>query len=279
MQIAAAALWALRQGMRSKCLPSGTPQYLVRFVRALRTTGWTGITPEKPVANDRDVYTAVLDLAVAMTNQWSSAGSPGGPPAFRHNGPHTTNKVTAGFARAGIFLIPVSCVDVSDAVDCPAVDAVIDIDDNDPNDDLTIDEVEHPEWDYLERGGPAPTFHVWTGPSYVLNGDDAVFQNPAPCNAQFQVEVANDETFSTNFRTSGFISVSVNPLDAVTTDCYGAWTMSQSDWNTLKNGGRLYYRARTRDAMGGNERISTSPGGGFFVVPPPYAIINFSGRP
>jgi len=285
MQIAGAALWAIRQGMRSKCLPSGTPQYLVRFVRALRTTGWFG-TPS-PVGDDKGVYRGLLDLAVKMANQWATSGSPGGPPAFHHNGPHTTSKVTAGFARAGIFLIPVQCIDgdnaTTDATFCPAGenggDAVVDIDDNDPADDVTIDAILHPEWDYLERGGAAPTFHVWTGPTYVFSGSTATFPNPAPCNRKFQVEVANDDTFTTNLRTSGWINVDVNPNNAVTPECYGTWTIPAGDWNTLDDGERLFYRVRTRDQANGNERVSTSPGLGLFNPPPPYAVINVTGTP
>jgi hypothetical protein len=288
MQIAGAALWAVRQGMRSKCLPSGTPQYFVRFVRALRTTGWFGAS--KPVNTDRDIYRGLVDLGIKIANQWATSGSPGGPPAFHHNGPHTTNKAVGGFARAGVFLIPWQCLDGDNATTdpsfCPAGenggDAVVDIDDNDPGDDITVAGAPHlaqPEWDYLETGGPAPTFYVWTGPAYAFSGDTATFPNPAPCNTQFQVEVANDDAFTLNFTTSGFINVDVDPTNGVTPDCFGTWTVPGGDWATLDDTDRLFYRVRTRDAIGGNEKISTSPGNGLFTPPPPYAVINATGTP
>ncbi len=170
-QIAAAALWQVRLGMRSKCRPSGTPQFGVRFARALKKTGFFGTLPSP---SDAGIYRYLYELERELVEQWAIAGSPEGPPAFRHNGAHTTNKVTAGFARAGIFLIPPQCLDGDPAtIDpgfCPAGenggDAVIDIADNDAGDDPSIDGTTQPEEDFLELGGPAPTLHVWTGPRY-----------------------------------------------------------------------------------------------------------------
>lgn len=291
MQIAGAALWAVRQGMRSKCLPSGTPQYLVRFVRALRTTGWFGAPAPSSPFSDLEIYRGLVDLAVKITNQWATSGSPGGPPAFHHNGPHTTNKAVGGFARTGVFLIPWQCLDgdiaTTDPMHCPAGEnggaAVVDIDDADPGDDITVEGAPHlalPEWDYLERGGAPPVFHAWTGPSYRFDGTgDATFSDPAPCNTQFQVEVANDDAFSVNFTTSGFQVVDVDPTDAAAPECYGTWVIPAADWAVLDDADRLFYRVRTRDAGGLNEKLSTSPGNGLFTVPPPYAVINPTGQP
>ena len=103
-QIAAAALWSVRQGMRSKCLPSGTPQFFVRLVRALWNFGFS--TAPTCSGCDRDIYRALQDLLRQLVQQWATSGQPGGPPGFAHNGAHTTNKVTSGFARAGVFLVP-----------------------------------------------------------------------------------------------------------------------------------------------------------------------------
>ncbi|HEV8242226.1 MAG TPA: hypothetical protein VGS57_22860, partial [Thermoanaerobaculia bacterium] len=188
MQVAAAALWEVRVGMRSKCRPSGMPQYGVRFQRALKETGFLGFAPN---TSDLGSFQSLLDLETKMAEQWITSGSPMGPPAFAHNGPHTTNKVTAGFARAGIFLVPYQCLDGNAGTHDPAAcastdiaaDAVIDIDDNEPGDDLTLNGVNLPEFDYLRAGGPAPTFRVWTGPRYRLDGAAGAssFNNPAPC--------------------------------------------------------------------------------------------------
>lgn len=285
-QIGAAALWQVRLGMRSKCRPSGMPQFAVRFARALKETGFLGFTP---TATDLDIYRLLYDLELQMVEQWATSGSPMGPPAFKHNGPHTTNKVTAGFARAGVFLIPYQCIDgdpgTTDPLFCPAADnggdAVIDIDDNDLGDDLSIDGVDHPEWDFLEAGGPPPTFHVWTGPRYQYSGTSAdVTVNPCLCNTKFMVEVANDPTFPpASTISSPWIDVDTDPTTAVPPECYGTWTPSLMDWSTLQSGGmRIYYRATTRDASDGNERLSTMPGNGLWTVDPPYAVVTADGR-
>jgi hypothetical protein len=287
-QIGGAALWKVREGMRSKCRPSGLPQFGVRFQRALQQTGFFGVAPD---SSDTGIYRLLYDLEVKMTDQWAASGSPGGPPAFRHNGPHTTSKVTAGFARAGIFLIPYQCLDgqasTTEPMSCPSGenggDAVIDIDDNDPADDLVLNEVTHREVDFLRLGGPVPTFHVWTGPRYRLNGGGgaSTTANPAPCNGRFRVEVSTDPAFPAGSTITGaWQTVPRDPASAAPA-CYGAWTPSSAEWTTLQAGGggsRIYYRARTQDAGGGNERLSTLPGNGLWSVPPPYAVITPTGQ-
>lgn len=287
-QIGAAALWQIRIGMRSKCRPSGLPQFGVRFQRALKETGFLGFSPAN---SDMGRYQLLYDLEAKMVDQWATSGSPGGPPAFAHNGPHTTNKVTGGFARTGVFLIPYQCLDgdaaTTDPLFCPTGenggDAVIDIDDNEPADDLSINGVAHTEVDFLRLGGPAPTFHVWTGPRYKLDGaaGASTFNNPAPCNTKFMVEVSTDETFPGGSTiNSGWINVDTDPTTAGTPEGYGAWMPDAGQWTTLQAGGvgtRIYYRVRTRDAADANERISTSPGNGLWTVSPPYAVITFDG--
>lgn len=297
-QIAAAALWSVRQGMRSKCLPSGTPQFFVRLLRAL----WNfGFTPSTSCAGcDLDVYRPLLDLHTQLTQQWATSGQPGGPPGFAHNGAHTTNKVTSGFARAGLFLIPHPCIDgnaATDAGSCPAAsggenggDAVVDIDDNDPGDDVTIDGVVHPERDYLRRAGVPPTFHVWTGPRYKFDaaGNARSFTpsaaTPAPCYLQYQVEVSTDPNFTGTVVTST-TGATWNTVSATTPpECFATWTMGAADWNLLKGTSGdtlLYYRVRTRDAAGtvSTERVSTRPGNGLFTVPAAYAVVRDSGTP
>ena len=283
-QIAAAALWEVREGMRSKCRPSGTPQYGVRFMRTLRTTGWFGVSPG---SSDQGIFRGLLDLEVKLLNQWFTAGTSGGPPAFKHNGPHTANKVTSGFARAGIFVIPHQCIDgntgTSDPMRCPGgelgADAVIDIDDNDPADDPLVEGITHPEVDYLEKSGPPPTFHVWTGPRYQFSGGSANFPNPSLCNSRFRVQVANDSAFTVNLFQSGMNNVDRDPTTP-NPECYGTWSPSPGQWNTLKNGGdRIYYRVTSSNPGNADQRTSTQPGNGLFTFPPPYAIINDTGTP
>ena len=291
-QIGAAALWQVRLGMRSKCRPSGMPQFAVRFARALKVAGFIGIAPAN---TDQGIFQQMYDLEVEMVDQWATSGSPGGPPAFKHNGPHTTNKVTGGFARTGLFLIPDQCLDGDAATGDPGFcavadggenggDAVIDIDDNDVADDFSINGVDHPEFDFLELAGPAPTFHVWTGPRYKLDGaaGASTLNNPASCNTKFRVEVATDAAFpAASTINSAWTNVDTDPTTAGTPECYGTWTPNAAEWTTLQAGGdlsRIYYRARTRDAADGNERLSTEPGNGLWMVPPPYAVITVNGE-
>jgi hypothetical protein len=286
MQIPTAALWQVRSGMASKCRPSGIPQYGVRFQRAMRETGFLGSLPPN---TDLGLYQMLYDMEFSMVDQWATSGSPGGPPAFAHNGPHSTNKVTGGFARTGLFLIPYPCLDndplTTNPDVCPSgengADAVIDIDDNDPGDDV-IGGVLSPEVDFLEAGGPAPTFHVWTGTRYRFDAATGagIFDNPSPCNKKFQVEVSNDSDFPVSGTiTSPWVIVDTNPISANTPECYDTWTPNNADWATLQAGGdRIYYRARTRDNLDGNERLSTLPGNGLFDVPPPYAVITPDGQ-
>lgn len=289
MQMPTAALWQVRLGMRSKCRWSGTPQFAVRYARALKRTGFFG--PDVPGGNDLGLYRYLHDLEEKMLYEWTTAGSPDGPPAFRHNGPHTTNKLMAGFARAGLFMIPYQCVDSSAATNDPSAcpggtngaDAVIDIDDNDMEDDYFIHDVRHKEVDFLEIGGPAPTFQVWTGVRYQFDDTGTrSYPNPSLCNPEFQVEVSTDPDFLPAATiSSGWQGVDRDPSTVDSVECYGTWTPSAADWTTLQAGGvmsRIHYRATTRETGGGNERISTEPGAGLYTdVPAPYAVLTADG--
>ncbi len=294
--IAAAALWQVRRGMRSKCLPSGTPQFFIRLIRALYNFGFV----TSAGSGDRQIYSYLQDLLRQMAMQWATSGQSGGPPGFAHNGNHTTNKVTSGFARAGIFLVPSQCIDglssTTEPSSCPSSqggenggDAIVDIVDNDPGDDPTIDNVVHPENDWLRRAGPAPSFQVWTGPRFRFSSNSASgftpsTSTPSPCHPQYQVELSNNQNFtgtvvtSTTGGTWKTVSTTADPV------CFGTWTPSAAEWNSLRGASgdvKIHYRVRTRNAAGSaaSERISTSPGNGLWTVPPAYAIVRDSGQP
>jgi hypothetical protein len=291
MHINAAALWLTRQGMRSKCLPSGTPQYWVRINRALYNTGFVTAT----CANcDRDIYLFSQNFEQQMAQQWATAGQPGGPPGFAHNGAHTTNKLLSAWARVGIFLIPFSCIDgdaaTGDPTFCPVAsggenggDAIGDVFDNDAADDVEIDQITHVEMDWIERG-TLPTFRVWTGPRYKFNASGVAsgyvpsMATPSPCNTKFRVEMASDEMFTVNVINGPWTDVSTTAQP----QCYGTWQPDAADWTTL--GGatgsvKVYYRIRTRDAADANEKLSTLPGSGSYMVPPSYVVVNDAGQP
>ena len=298
-QIMVTGLWLTRQGMRSKCLPSGTPQYFIRINRALYNFGFmTQTCSTCPTfanvcsACDRDIYRFGQDMLRQLTQQWATAGQPGGPPGFAHNGAHTTNKLLSAWARVGMFLIPFGCIDgdaaTTDPTFCPSGemggDAIVDVRDNDPGDDVTIDQILHPEFDYAQRGDPPPTFRVWTGPRYKFDASGVArsytpsAMTPAPCHTQYQVELASNDTFSSGLVTSGWQNVSATAQP----ECYGTWQPMAADWTTLSGTTgdvRVYYRVRTRDASMMNEKISTSPGSGSYLVPPAYVVVNNAGQP
>ena len=289
-QIGSAALWEIRLAMISKSL-FGAVQFGRRFTNAMRNSGFRG---QSDAAYHPGLYEIFWDLEMEMVDQWANAA-----PSFSsygiHGGSHTTNKVTAGFARAGLFLIPLECIDgdpsTGKGIQCPirrggenGGDAVIDIKDNDPLDDPSYGGVVHPEEDYLEIGNTSPTFQVWTGPRYRLDvvNKVATFNNPAPCNNKFRVEVSTDKNFvSGTTIKSPWINVDTDPTTPSSPECYGTWTPSAPEWNALQAHSPLtliYYRAITRGSSIRSRRISTRPGK-LWSVPPPYAVLTLDGKP
>ena len=153
------------------------------------------------------------------------------------------HKLLAGYARAGIFLSP--------------KDAIIDID--------------HSYLDYHSTTGPV--FTIWTGDDYVFSGT-SVSTATQPFNTAFMVEVANDEAFTSNLVSSGWLTSVTSAAGGTAT-----WTLPTPDWTTLKAGTDLYYRVTTRDGGGGNIRQSWKPGDNFLGVDVPVgrAAINSTG--
>lgn len=152
------------------------------------------------------------------------------------------HKLLAGYARAGILLAD--------------KDAIIDIDHS-----------------YLNRtSATGPTFTVWTGRDYTFSGSSASTGSP-PFNTQFMVEVANDEAFTSNLVSSGWLGGVTSGAGGIAT-----WMLPTTDWTTLKAGDDIYYRVTTKDAGGGNIRQSWNPGNSFLVgVPVGRAAINGTG--
>jgi hypothetical protein len=212
--------------------------------------------------------------------------------------------------------------------DGAGADAVIDITDNVCADDWVVhgtgnpcDEetnpptpilgVLHREQDYLKPGLPIPSFHVWTGPSYVFSYPppesdhrSAVPASQPPCNNFFKIDVAEDEAFTQILATSGWLET--YPLQP----CYCKWTFTTAQWTAVTQQlatdqkDRFYYRVKTCKGTtsdlffttyGANscdnffanpllndkrQRISTRPANGLFSnidIPPPYAIVNAAG--
>lgn len=279
-QVAAAALWQTRVGMRSRNRVAGHTLFWSRFQRALRFSGFANFNA--PPASDRYLYQLLYDLESQMMDEWNFSAQFGS----------TSNKLTSGFARAGLFLIPPVCLDndgsTVDARFCPNGEnggaAVIDIDDNMPSDDLTLDGVLHRETDYLEIGGVAPSFDVWTGPRWQFNGNTARPVTAAPqCNNRYWVEVSLDPAFASGPNlNSSWITVDTDVSTPASPECYGRWTPTSAQWAsftaTVTPGSRVYYRVYTIDANGSNLMRSDQPGRGLWQTANAYAVMTTDGR-
>jgi hypothetical protein len=289
-QIAAAGLWEVRKGLRSKDRVGGTQEYWVRLLRSLWDFGflpntcssedfYPGTTRTRYNSCDRDVFLYLQDLERRMVGEWVTAGPLAG---------QTVSKVLSGWAKAGLYLVPFQCLDgnlaTTDPDACPsdpkletALDAVIEIDDQDPGDDLVVDGVVQPEVDYLRPDGP-PRFQVWTGPHYRFAGNGtATLGASPPCGNRYQVELAADPQFST-FWTNGQQDVKKKKKEDPA--CWGELILTPAEWTEAQKltGSKVYYRVKTWDSLG-RERFSTAPGGGAFKIDPPFAVINATGRP
>jgi hypothetical protein len=267
MQIAAAALWETREGAMSLS-QSGNLDYVRRFVQALATTGWLGLEPlghsSELRYTDKDVYRGLVDLEIKLANQWTRSTSSNPASIDR-----SVNKVAAGFARAGIFMIHPNCLDSDGNNNAPCIDgdsggdAVIDIADNDALDDRrNAYGVVHEERDWLRPGKPFPAFHVWTGPRYIFDTHD-VLAGPVPaplCNNMFQIYLAEDEAFTQVLKTSGWREIS--PPQA----CYSHWILNGSEWQDITDKlaadqkDRIYYRVTTCTVATGSGTSCTLPG-------------------
>lgn len=286
-QIAAGALWFTREGLRSRSLAAGSSLFWVLLNRALRAYGFLAPSCDRC---DRDVYRYLQALELQLL---AAAAPPGSSLAGREAG----HEIVNGFARAGLFLVPLACLDgdpaTGDADACPLEgggesggDAIVDLDDNEPGDDATADGVLHRESDFLRRDGPAPTFEVWTGPLFRFAKDGSASTPPsareraAPCNDAFQVEAGADPALLAPVR-SGW-----RPAGRTGGGCRGSWTPTREEWDLLRGAARgpdaetrIYYRVTTRSGEGKNVRVSTEPGNGRFRLPPASAIVNATGTP
>ncbi len=288
-QIAATALWQLRQGLAGRQPIVGRLQFLVRLVRTLRHVGWDGWQCGAELdsvdrACDQEIYAGLSELEFQLARQWAEALSRG--PSQRP-GAEMLNEVTAAFAKVGIFLIPAALlVTPLDAEVSPRVgDAVIDAfmpDEPSP----AVPEALRPflaSGDHLLVDGPPPAFHVWTGPRYLLQEDGQAWLRDgldgAPCNRCFQVEVATDAAFRDALVASPWTAVDTDPTNRRQAQCYGQWRLPEAQWRALSaQGERLYYRVTTHTPRGDDcsvgdqpesKRQSTRPGQGLWHVPAP----------
>jgi hypothetical protein len=291
MEIAAAALWQVRNGMVSKAGSLGPALHLSRFTEALRGTGRFSY----PLGSaDIAIYDLLWDLERQLLIAWRADTS--------ELGANTVNKVTSGFAKAGLFLVPSSCIDGIDGtcregqpcnLNCPSgdhgADAVIDVEDNVFEDFLELDGFRHEENDFLSRDSPTPpTFVVWSGPEFKFDANGkAIPQTGASllCNSRAKVQLSKKSTFR-SATDSGWIDLNAGPGgvcprgECFVATCYLEWTPDPVTWQSFvrsSGGNRIYYRAETTDGAGRKKRLSTRPGHGV-VMPPPYVILTSDGR-
>src|SRR5262249_5801893 len=130
--------------------------------------------------------------------------------------------------------------------------------------------------DYLNRNSSTPpTFTVWTGRDYTFDSAGAaITTGTLPFNTNYVVEVANDANFATNLFSSG-------TQTGVTAGAGGtaSWALTAAMWNTLKTGDKLFYRLKTTDSNGGNQRDSANTGDSSVLnINPGFAVINNTGE-
>lgn len=198
-----------------------------------------------------------------------------------------SNKITAGFAKAGIFLVPPRCIGArTDAREAEASDSYCP--DGQYGGDAVIDITE----DWLQKSSDVPPkFEVWTGPKFNFKGVKAVVkqeQEKQPCNKLFEITIAANTEFNnddTKPITSGW-------LDKVE-ECYATWSPTVNEWKEfrdelIKNHTspdiKFYYRVVTKAAEDGNKFSSSLfPGKRLDEVNetvncPPFAVINDTGK-
>jgi hypothetical protein len=271
-QIAAAALWDARLGVRSRSPLLGVPEFGVRVQAALRNLI---VSEELDQSNlgDVKVYRLLQGILLELAKEYASSSSAS-----------MANKVLAGFARAGLFLAPYQCLAKPATPACapghPA-DAIIDLDDRSTANDPVIAGVKYRQSDYIGPASLAPTFHVWTGARYhlKLTTGKVDLTGTAPCHKQFMVEISTSPQFPAGqTSSSGWKNVSTS--SNLPTACHGTWTPPKAKIPRDTPGTQIYYRARTRSSAQSPELISTEPGAGIVgAIPPPFALVTADGLP
>ncbi len=205
-QIIGAAIWHTRQGLVSLAGIGGTVPLYRWLNEASARIGLSepicessghslfGVVDE--TACDADVYRPARELLLHLGQSWATS------PASK-----SINKLLSGFARTGIFLTPLHCVDASSndsesqtqgnycvqSYDWGG-DAIIDVEDNDdgPEDDVVINGVTQVENDFVDPCGAGPSFRIWSGPAFGFQpaaNDGPVLTETVQCNDHYEVEV------------------------------------------------------------------------------------------
>ena len=274
-QIGAAALWDARLGLRSRSPLLGVPEFGARVQTALRRLI---VTPdlEQSSYTDLGVYRVLQGILLELVTDYASS-----------SGASFSNKVLAGFARAGLFLAAYQCLAAApNEATCPPgapADAVIDVDDRITSNDPVIFGVQYRQTDYILPTGRTPRFDVWTGPRYRvdLTTGKVALSGTAPCHKAFMVELSTKPTFPSGATYSSGWRAVASTTSNNPNACQGSWTPSSAKIPRSVIGSKVYYRVRTRaGGGGGTELVSTRPGAGIIgEIPPPFVVVTADGLP
>lgn len=291
-QIGAAAIWAVTESMHGWGGEHGRAAFETALLNALPShfipkacrAFEQGAECDYPDDCDVDVYRYLHFLLNDLIRNDIAAGVS-----------VTSNKVAAGFAEAGIFLVPPGCIGATTSAD--PVDAA---NDYCPSGPYGGDAVVNITDDWLSNGSgnsplEVPVFRVWTGPRFRFQGDraDVVEPSEMPCNPFYKITIANNPEFQHD-ESKGVLSRDTAWLEAE--DCEATWSHSTDSnpdpewmafWAKLAaTSPRAYYRVVTSDSNAANApSLSSSqyPGKAFFntldvPVDPPFAILNGTGE-
>ena len=167
-QIVGAALWHLREGMFSLGEEGGIASLLSNLNEAIWATGFSPTAcPAERLECDANVYRSGRELLHHLLDSWMASEAK-----------YAANKVLSAFARAGIFLVPVDCLDgqwnipdeTPDKRFCPngdmGADAIIDIKRGIGSAPRSLQGINFPQDDVWAKGwNGLVTFQVWTGPN------------------------------------------------------------------------------------------------------------------
>jgi hypothetical protein len=294
-QIVGAALWHLWEELRGLGDLATVSLLWGRVNKGIFATGFNPtVCPAGSGGCDANVYRAGREFLFHLADAWINAGAA-----------QSLNKMLSAFARTGLFLAPVSCLDGAlndnqeqtvDPTLCPggntAADAIVDIDDNVTGDGSERLGIRMREDDYVKRDGTlAPSFRVWTGApfSFKSTGEADPSLAGALCNDRFEVTLES-ETLSGQTFTLSSHEQSVGPQS-----CFGTWNVDPNEWQMFAGAidkaaaglpkVKVEYKVRTfragpTGAPPTNERLSTQPGHDLWGTPQPPAVffLNADGR-
>jgi hypothetical protein len=242
-QIAAAAMWLLREGMWDASGEAGLVALWSRFNGALADWGYAAMATDQ----DWSIYERLRELLVHLVRAFDD-----------QEDEHNVNKVLSAFARAGIFLTSWSCLQpTATARSCPdgmGPTAIVDVELPvakppvavlDDANTLTIANLRP----LLAPSAQGPRFRVWTGVPFRGVGANAR-QDGTRCNDEFMVKILD---------ATGNKVLEESSWQPVTKPCYGTWQPSR--WATYRSGNGSFFQYQVGTRRRGTTSViwSTEP--------------------